>query len=181
MLRELPELVSPGESRDFLPSETEIRRQIDPDSTLPDTVVRIYDATAYRNGSLILEEALILHGGVAAGFCTLNTNLDSGVTNFASINLNTTDYFDKDVLYDLPKRERPKGLGLATYLIAIELAHRRGLAFESGPATLTRGSNRIWQILTENAVATVIDPPEFDVDDKGHEIVYAAYRSDIPG
>ncbi|QQG42146.1 MAG: hypothetical protein HYV90_02415 [Candidatus Woesebacteria bacterium] len=57
----------------------------------------------------------------------------------------------------LSETDRPKGCGLATYLLAIEEAQKDGAVFETTSWYLTEDSVKIWKILAEKGVATVVD------------------------
>lgn len=138
-------------------SESFARDSVDAERTLPEVVLHVFEREDIA-GDFCREKVRILHDGEPTGWCDLITDYRRHRMHFDVITLDETERtghnFDQ-----VPKRERVKGLGLASYLVAIETAHARGLPFESQDDSLSLGANRVWEILTERAVAELVGPP----------------------
>jgi hypothetical protein len=122
------------------------------------------------------EKVEIIVDGKAVGWCDLITDYSEHKMHFDFITLDTTERYEDRDMDEIPRSDRPKGSGLAAYLIAIETAHSRGFPFDSQAGYLTPQSNRIWELLAEKGVATVIEQPKHFTDGD-RERVSAEYRS----
>lgn len=152
-----------------------IRERIDPDGTLPVVELDPYDVVSwgkeeYRESMDILVDASIgidktVSGSV--GTCIIYTE------NYPT--RNKAVFSNIDIDEDLHGR----GIGLAVYAAAIDLAHQRGLSFETHGYNQTAKAKRIWEILAAKGVAEVIEPfrpSDTDFSDRfnGH------YRVPVP-
>lgn len=76
-----------------------------------------------------------------------------------------------------PFVEKVKGEGLATYLLAIEMANAAGAGFRSSPDSLTEYALHIWQILERAGIAQQIGKTtKIGTDFDGTDIYMADFR-----
>ena len=61
---------------------------------------------------------------------------------------------------EIDQESRGRGVGLATYILAIELSYQRGYDFETQNWELTAHSKKVWEHLARVGVAEVIFPFE---------------------
>jgi hypothetical protein len=159
-------------------ADTVLRQRIGPDHTLPDVELRVFEKEDIP-GNFAREKVEIAHHGTPVGWCDLITDYSGKRMHFDFVTLDSTDRHDSRKIHEIPRSKRPKGLGLATYLVAIGTAHSRGLPFDSQNGDLSVGSNRVWEILADKAVATIVEPPKrYDRGDT--EKIKAKYRAEIP-
>lgn len=59
------------------------------------------------------------------------------------------------------RRHGLRGVGVAAYLCAVDVATELSVNFESAIA-LSEGSVAIWNKFVKNSIATVVDPPHYD-------------------
>jgi GNAT superfamily N-acetyltransferase len=112
---------------------------VDPRRALPTVEL---DFTGMNTEHLASRDYDIVHEDGTIGMATI-CDLGSGMCCFAGV--------------ELDKEYRNKGLGLATYITAIELAHSEGKSF-CNDVVLTKDSAKIWNILNSYNVAEVISP-----------------------
>lgn len=166
------------EHTELVMASTALRDRVDPASTLPEVILSVFEKEDHVD-DFSREKVSILHSGEPAGICDLITDYQRKIMHFDVITLDTTERIGWR-FGDLPKRDRPKGLGLASYLIAIETAHSRGMPFESQADSLSMGSNRVWEILVQRGVAVVVKPPG-QYNDGWAEKVSAKYLAPVFG
>lgn len=82
-----------------------------------------------------------------------------GSTNvgFAELERGSGNYFFHNVEIYRFFREQKKGYGMATYLLAITMAHSKGYDFTTGRSS-TPCDVRVWQKLVKLGIATVDSP-----------------------
>lgn len=125
------------------------RELVDPNGTLPH-VEFVVDQTACNGGYGRIRDIInISYQGAHIGGCVLVTQASpyQPGMHFECINLN--DSYDRTV----------KGRGLSSYIVAIELAHLKGLPFESQPnSTQSAQAKYVWEILRDTGVAVELEP-----------------------
>lgn len=123
-----------------------IREVLDSNRTLPD--IRLDSFAAHDFGYLTRDRFFILEKGndEPIGKCDIVGEIDNDV-RFA--------HFDG---IEIAEEKRGKGIGLATYVLAIEFSHSRGFDFETQNYELTPYSKKIWELLAEKSIAQVITP-----------------------
>jgi hypothetical protein len=128
------------------------RELLDPNQSLPKVHLDITHTTDV--GYLIREKFNIIEDEEAVGHGDLVSEV-VGETRFA--------HFDG---IEVEERKRGRGIGLATYLLAIEMSHFGGYDFQTQNYELTEHSKKVWEHLVKNAVAEVVKPftpsPRFD-------------------
>lgn len=120
------------------------RQIIDPRSTLPlvEFEVRRFEEVAYTSR----EQISIMQRGERMGTCDLVYELRPHVK---------VAHFDG---IEVRSAKRGRGIGMATYVLAIEQAHARGYDFETQDYELTEHSKKIWEKLAATGIAQVIRP-----------------------
>lgn len=128
----------------------DLRELIDPNHTLPPVELRTERKQEWVGSGLVREDERIYLDGEAVGECTIvtQTSPDDSKVHFDGI----------EVYDDNNQNNRGRGIGLVTYLLAIERAHERNLPFETQDATQTGNAKRIWELLAQRGVAQVIEP-----------------------
>ena len=121
-----------------------IRETVDPTNTLPSVELKPIRIQEWEG--LTREKLAIVAEGDEVGQCdiVLETNPHSQAAHFDGI--------------EISEKKRGSGIGMAAYLLAIELAHSRGLPFETQDYDQTANSKRIWEVLAEKGVAQVMEP-----------------------
>jgi GNAT superfamily N-acetyltransferase len=119
------------------------RELLDPYHLLPSIRLDITDTTDV--GYLIREKFSIIENDEAIGYGNLVSET-IGESRFA--------HFDG---IKVEERKRGRGIGLATYLLAIEMSHSRGYDFQTQNYELTTYSKKVWERLAEKAVAESIE------------------------
>ncbi len=123
-----------------------IRQTMDPKGTLPDVALIPDPSARQARGSIVPESRLIVSEGQTVGTATLVHNRANG----------GEAYFHGVKITD--PEQRGRGIGLATYLAAIEIAHQRGETFRTEDWTQTEAAARVWTHFIEKGVAEVIEP-----------------------
>lgn len=123
---------------------SDIRALLDPDHTLPSIELKTNRVQGY--GDLLREDEQVYLDGEVVGDCTIVTQSNPEGPKV---------HFDGIAIY---QDQRGRGIGLATYLAAIERAQKRGFPFETQDATQTGNAKRIWELLAQKGVAEVIEP-----------------------
>lgn len=123
-----------------------LREILDPNQTLPN--VRLDVMQAYDFGFMTRDQIAIMEGDEQVGHC--DVVVETSPVRFA--------HFDGIEIHD--KNNRGRGLGLATYILAIEMAHSRGFDFETQNWELTSHSKKVWEHLAAKSIAQVIQPFE---------------------
>lgn len=121
-----------------------IRKLIDPYDTLPCVELDVRQTQEWTN--LMREKVVVTDGFDQIGFCDLVTETATGSSKV---------HFDE---VEINKEKRGKGFGLATYVLAIELAHSRRLPFETQDYNQTVHAKRIWELLASRGIADVVKP-----------------------
>lgn len=141
-----------------------VRELVDPNHTLPS--VELKPIRVQKWEGLTREKMAIVADGTEVGECDIvtETDLNSQIAHFDGIEI------DKD--------ERGRGIGMAAYLLAIELSHSRGLPFETQDYDQTAYSKRIWEALAEKGVAQVVEP--FKTSHVREDRFTGKYRVPVP-
>jgi hypothetical protein len=121
------------------------RELLDPNHTLPN--VRLDVVGAHDFGHLLRDQIEMFEDDEYVGYCDLVSEIHSE-SRFA--------HFDGIEICDSSKRG--KGIGLATYILAIEMSHARDFDFETQNYELTEHSKKVWEHMAAKSVATVIEP-----------------------
>jgi hypothetical protein len=121
---------------------TAVRERIDPNGTLPKTNLIFI---GHSEDDPNYEEYLVIHEWQLIGEAKLIRMTPESLC-FRGISLEE----------NIP---RPKGVGLAAYVAAIEIAHARDMTF-TNDGTLTDKAANIWRILDAAHVVTIITPLE---------------------
>lgn len=123
---------------------TDIREAVDPNHTLPDVELRAQQM--FEWDYMTREKMAIVFAGSRVGKCDIVSvfEVDEPRAHFDGI--------------DIERGVRGRGIGLAAYVLAIEMSHEKGLHFETQNWSIKPGSKRIWDILAEKGVAQVIVP-----------------------
>lgn len=122
-----------------------IREILDPDDTLLQVDLVPWKTTSCFG--LLREKMDIMVGDNPIGTCDLVTKrppYPGNVVHFDGVEI------DEDL--------RGQGLGLATYIAAIEIAHSRKLPFETQDWDQKPGAVRVWDRLANAGIATVVEP-----------------------
>lgn len=122
-----------------------VREQIDPEHTLPQ--VELSTNNVYKRTGRSMQDEDILFEGETIGFCTIATQSDYWGK--------LSSHFE---IIDIDEDKRGRGIGLATYVLAIERAHEQGMAFETDDDRQTDRAKKIWEYLVNKGVAEVIRP-----------------------
>ena len=141
-----------------------IRETVDPFHTLP--VVVLEPTQVLRWDGLAREKMLIMSCGEVVGRCDIVLE---------------DDYFGRKAHFDdinLAKRKRGLGVGMATYLLAIELAHARDYPFETQDFYQSLGSKTIWEKLSNLGVAIEISP--FRASNRGKDKYEGKFIIPVP-
>jgi hypothetical protein len=147
------------------PSQSEIRDRIEALRVekgyppLPNVTLRVGPRLRHREDyNYTEEEATICLDGEPIGFCNLETYeqpepqyTEEPPARFYLGYITTQRLRGQPKEAAMPREDVPRGVGLATYLLAIELAHERGVPFVSG-TTPTDDAERIWGILSETGM-----------------------------
>jgi hypothetical protein len=147
------------------PGESEIRDRIEALRVekgyppLPHVTLRVEPPFKDRADFIYTtEEAMICVDGEPVGFCNLVTYEGAepqyieeppARLNFGYIS--TQRLREQQRGSETPRENVPRGVGLASYLLAIELASKRGVPFVSG-TTPTDSAKRVWEILSETGM-----------------------------
>ncbi len=123
---------------------TELRELLDPNHTLP--VVRLDTIRNYDFGHLLRDQMNIVVGDKPAGRLDLVSEVHA-TERFA--------HFDG---IEIEESMRGRGVGLATYALAIEMSHDRNFDFQTQNYELTEHSKKIWEHLAKKGVADVVEP-----------------------
>lgn len=123
---------------------TGYRELLDPNHTLPE-VCLIVDKSD-DSGDLLYEEMSIIAEDEAIGTLNLVSEIHDTerIAHFDGIEINQS--------------KRKKGLGIAAYLLAIELSHDRKFDFQTQNFELTEHSKKIWEQLAKKGIAEVVEP-----------------------
>jgi hypothetical protein len=121
------------------------REMLDPNCTLPN--VRLDVVRAHDFGHLLRDQIAIVKDDEIVGNCDLVSEIHSE-SRFA--------HFDGIEIHDAENRSR--GIGLAAYILAIEMSHARGFDFETQNYDLTEHSKKVWEHMAKKSVAMVIEP-----------------------
>lgn len=118
---------------------------IDPDDTLPQVDLNPTQVQEWADLGLMRERMNIKVGMAIVGHCDFVTQTPPfGVkAHFDGINID--------------EEKRGRGIGLGAYMSAIDLAHQRGVPFESQDATQTADAVKVWQRLAAARVAIVVE------------------------
>ncbi len=121
-----------------------IREIVDPAHTLPSVELKPIQVQEWQG--LTREKMSIISDGDTVGQCdiVLETDPHSYKAHFDGI--------------EIDEGKRGRGIGMATYLLAIEQAHSRGLPFETQDYDQTAFSKTIWEKLAQLGVAEVVIP-----------------------
>lgn len=139
----------------------EIRKQIDPNNTLPpitleadESAPRLYDEEeSYR----------VMHEGKEVGQMKLITRMGGQAIGFRGV--------------EIQPELRGRGLGMSTYVSAIEEAHRRGLPF-TPDLYVSNHAKKVWETLEAKGVATRVEGFEEVVP--GSNVFQGDYYIDPP-
>jgi GNAT superfamily N-acetyltransferase len=123
---------------------TAYRELFDPNHTLPE--VRLDTVFSHDAGFMIRDKLSIVTEEETVGNLDLVSEIhdDERFAHFDGIEI------DED--------KRGRGIGLATYILAIERSHERGFNFQTQNWELTQYSKKVWEHLAEKAVAQVVEP-----------------------
>ena len=121
-----------------------VQEIIDPDHTLPSVELKPVHTQEWEG--LIREKLAIMADGEQVGECDIvyETHPSDLIAHFDGI--------------EITEAKRGKGIGMASYILAIERAHERQLPFETQDYELTEHSKKIWEVLALAGVARVINP-----------------------
>lgn len=119
------------------------REIIDPEGTLPD--VQLVAPEGYVTGrGISVGKYAVIHEGSQVGKALVRRNTRDQEQAFGAVRI------DEDY--------RDKGFGMATYLAAIESAHREGHSFRTDDGSLTEASAKVWGKFITAGIAEVIEP-----------------------
>lgn len=121
-----------------------IREIVDPAHTLPS--IKLEPIQVQEWEGLTREKMTITLGGEAIGYCDIVLENDSQ---------NNKAHFDG---IEIDENTRGRGIGMATYMLAIERAQERGLPFETQDYDQTEYSKNVWEKLAQLGVAEVVTP-----------------------
>ncbi|MFZ1301835.1 MAG: GNAT family N-acetyltransferase [Candidatus Microsaccharimonas sp.] len=131
---------------------TELRELLDPHHTLP--AVRLDTVRDYDFGYLLRDQMNIVVEDEVIGKLDLVSEIHN-TERFA--------HFDG---VEIDQSMRGRGIGLATYALAIEISHARNFDFQTQNYELTEHSKKVWERLADKGVAQVVEPftpsPRFD-------------------
>lgn len=119
------------------------RRVIDPHGTLPNVE---FEFTSYSFDNIDRDVVKIYHDDKPVGNCDIVYENALKIAHFDGV--------------DVHARHQGKGIGIATYAMAIDRAHERGYDFETQNWELTEHSVKIWKHLAKIGLAEVIFPFE---------------------
>lgn len=123
---------------------TDIRKLLDPARTLP--AIGLDKVQSHDYGYLLRERMNIVAEEEVVGKLDLVFET-YGAERFA--------HFDG---IEVEEEMRGRGVGLAAYVLAIEMSHGRNFDFQTQDYELTVHSKRIWSHLATMGIAEVIDP-----------------------
>lgn len=120
------------------------RKVIDPRGTLPEIHFEMQRST--DEGFMTREQMFIMQRGERMGTCDIVYEMRprAQIAHFDGIEVRSV--------------KRGRGIGLASYVLAIEQAHARGYDFETQNYELTQHSKKVWERLAALGVAQVIEP-----------------------
>jgi hypothetical protein len=123
---------------------TDIRKSVDPKHILPN--VELVVRNSYEWDHLVRDQMDIVYNGKQVGKCNIvsETDISAPFAHFDGI----------EIVEDM----RGKGIGLAAYILAIEISHSRGLPFETQNWAQKPGAKKIWELLADRGVAEIIEP-----------------------
>lgn len=151
------------------PGESEIRDRIEAIRVekgyppLPNVTLSVGPRLKHRDDDhYTYEKATICIDGEPIGFCNFAT-YDDAEPQYTEepparlfLGYITTQRMRGQRKEDqVPRETIPRGVGLATYLLAAELANKRGVPFVSGTHP-TDDARKIWGILSETGMAKVV-------------------------
>lgn len=119
-----------------------VREIVDPNGTLPQVELRPVNVMDVEY--FLREEVQIVSSGEVVGKCKIVSETYPDCPHLAH--------------FDLIEAQKGHGFGMATYVLAIEQAHARGLPFETQDWDQTADSKRIWEKLAALGVAQIIKP-----------------------
>jgi hypothetical protein len=125
-----------------------VRDLVDPNGTLPPVDLDVSGVQDYAASYGVFREHVnIMSGDTRVGHCdliTLSPPYDRKV-HFDGINI------------DDDHRGEGRGYGLSAYVAAIEIAHAKGLSFETQDDTQSVHAKHIWEILAATGAAVVVE------------------------
>ncbi len=121
-----------------------VREKVDPEHTLPEVILSIAPDNIPVRGTLVFTKYAVTHEGEVVGEITVNTDKIRHIC------------WTNNVRID--EKYRGKGLGLSTYITAIEQSLNEGNKFRTHDWSQTPAAKRIWDILVEKGAAKVIEP-----------------------
>lgn len=150
------------------------RELLDPNSTLPQ--VELETVREADTGAMIKGKFHIVENDERVGHCSIemHRSAESHFAHFDGVEIHEENYFGEKV------NNRGRGLGLATYILAIELAHSRGFDFETQNWTLTEHAVKVWEHMAARSVAQVVRPFEPAAPVKGQKRFNGKYRVPAP-
>ena len=125
---------------------TSIRELVDPLQTLPNIELVTRQYIEWDLDKMTRDKMDIMHNGETVGRCDIVSEMGASEP-FA--------HFDG---IEIDEAVRRKGVGLAAYVLAIELSHERGLHFETQNWSIRPGAKNIWELLARRGVAEIIVP-----------------------
>lgn len=123
-----------------------IRDTLDPNQTLPNVWLDI--AKSHDFGHMTRDQINIMENDDRVGHCDIVAEREP--VPFA--------HFDGIEIHD--EKNRGRGIGLATYILAIEFAHSHGFDFETQNWELTTHAKKVWEHLAAKSVAEIVQPFE---------------------
>jgi hypothetical protein len=124
------------------------RELLDPGHTLPRVQFETFEDYGSEYFCIRREQARIV----------VNEDEIVGRLNLVSETRPDQQFAHFDGIEIFEENNRGRGIGLATYVLAIEMSHDRNLYFRTQNYELTKDSARVWRHLTERGVAQVVRP-----------------------
>lgn len=121
-----------------------VREAVDPNNTLPKVNLDISPDNIPARGTLIFTKYDVANEGNVIGELTVNTNKIQKTAWTNRVNIN--------------EELRGKGYGLSAYVTAIEMCLKEGITFRTHDWSQTAEAKRVWEILADKGVATVVEP-----------------------
>lgn len=123
---------------------TGFRESLDPHRTLPQ--VRFDVIKSYDFGYLLRDQMSIIAEDEVIGKLDLVSEV-----------LDTERFAHFDGI-EIKESMRGRGLGLATYALAVEMSHARNFDFQTQNYELTEHSKKVWEHLAKKGIAQVVEP-----------------------
>lgn len=153
---------------------TDLRMRLDPERTIPDSIsFDVVESTSLEGASLssTWNRFYIEEDGEPIGSANLIINHGNNTPE------DNYGYLDEIKLHHT---YRGKGIGLATYMWAIERSWEAGVPFQTQTVSQTSDATRIWEVLASKGVAVCEQPFEIDYHRDGEDRFMGKYTVPLP-